>query len=158
MAPPGEIGPDESIVYRMLGPLIPVHTLCALLLGMRLYTHARPMRHLGWDDGAAALAMVRFPALKHNKLRRNVGHIQRLTKGVLRLPVRHNSLSSSQPFRSASADIISTSLTMTKSGPVGCSSSASSPGAGLSHSERSASRFSSFASRQGGHGRSFSTS
>ncbi|KAK0639658.1 hypothetical protein B0T16DRAFT_463308 [Cercophora newfieldiana] len=58
MAVPGEVGPDESIVYKMLGPLVPVHTLCTLLLGMRLYTHIRPVRNLGLDDAAAVLAMI----------------------------------------------------------------------------------------------------
>jgi hypothetical protein len=59
MAAPDESRPDESIVSKMLGPLVPVHALCALLLGMRLYTRAWSMRHLGWDDAAVVLAMVR---------------------------------------------------------------------------------------------------
>jgi hypothetical protein len=59
MAASDDVGPDESIVYKMLGPLIPVHTVCVLLLGMRLYTRARPIKNLGWDDAAALLAMVR---------------------------------------------------------------------------------------------------
>lgn len=58
MAAPEETGPDVSTVSKMLGPLIPVHIICAVLLGMRIYTHSRPVMHLGWDDVAVALAMV----------------------------------------------------------------------------------------------------
>ena len=58
--PPQPPGPDVSIVgSRCLGPLIPLQTLCLVLLALRLYTRARPAMHLGWDDAAVAVASVR---------------------------------------------------------------------------------------------------
>ena len=53
-------GPDVSIVgSRCLGPLIPLQTLCLVLLALRLYTRAK---HLAWGDAAVAVATVRFLA------------------------------------------------------------------------------------------------
>ncbi|KAK5659559.1 hypothetical protein OQA88_761 [Cercophora sp. LCS_1] len=58
MAAPDPPGPDVSRVPTILGALIPVHALCALLVGLRIYTHSRPVVHLGWDDAAVVLAMA----------------------------------------------------------------------------------------------------
>ncbi|KAK5653209.1 hypothetical protein OQA88_9107 [Cercophora sp. LCS_1] len=52
-------GPDVSIVgSRCLGPLIPIQTICLVLLALRLYTRARPVMHLAWDDAAVAVASM----------------------------------------------------------------------------------------------------
>ncbi|KAM7192186.1 hypothetical protein V8F33_008460 [Rhypophila sp. PSN 637] len=43
LTPGAAPGPDESIIGSMLGPLIPIHILSTFLVGMRLYTRARPV-------------------------------------------------------------------------------------------------------------------
>lgn len=58
-SPQGPPGPDECIIGSLLGPLIPIHILSTLLVGMRLYTRARPVMQLSRDDAAVTLALVR---------------------------------------------------------------------------------------------------
>ncbi|KAK4158725.1 hypothetical protein QBC43DRAFT_273835 [Cladorrhinum sp. PSN259] len=57
-SPHGPPGPDECRISRMLGPLIPIHVLCTLLVGMRVYTRARPVMQLSRDDAAVTLALI----------------------------------------------------------------------------------------------------